>query len=181
LSLIRQYDNELLLWVQALRRPVMDRFFLGLTEMGNIYFAAGLALILFLLLKGQRKFIVLELLLASFATYCMVGFLKNWFQIPRPFDSLDLVPAVLSGGFAFPSGHAAIAFTLATTMCVRFKRFCIPIACCAVLVGISRIYLGVHYATDVLAGALLGVGMSFSVRKIFSWRKINIETSLSID
>jgi undecaprenyl-diphosphatase len=61
---------------------------------------------------------------------------------------------------SFPSGHAQAAFGTATYVSLVYPRLAVPAAVVAVLIGVSRIYLGVHFPIDVLAGALLGIGFS---------------------
>ena len=59
--------------------------------------------------------------------------------------------------FSFPSGHTASAFLMMTLLANTFPALQIPTFCWATLVGVARVHLGVHYPTDVLAGALLGI------------------------
>ena len=73
--------------------------------------------------------------------------------------------------FSFPSGHTLASFEAATVLMIRDKRFGIPALILAILIALSRLYLYVHYPTDVLAGALLGVFIGifacFLVDKIY--------------
>lgn len=91
--------------------------------------------------------------------------LKNAFARIRPYDlntviQSELLVPVLSD-FSFPSGHTLASFEAATVLLIRDKRFGIPAMVLAVLVALSRLYLYVHYPTDVLAGAVLGIGIAF--------------------
>jgi undecaprenyl-diphosphatase len=82
-----------------------------------------------------------------------------------------LVPTPESA--SFPSGHAATAFAAAVAVGAFYPRFRWPLLGLAVLVGLSRIYLGVHYALDVLAGAALGIAVGLLVvlatRRLLGW------------
>jgi undecaprenyl-diphosphatase len=117
----------------------------------------------FLVLQGlwRRALIVIA---ASVGGWFLNGALKQLFQRPRP----DVVPHLREAmSLSFPSGHAlqsaAVYLTLGVLM-MRFahrrltKIYCLAVAAIAtVLVGLSRIYIGVHYPTDVIAGWLIGL------------------------
>lgn len=91
--------------------------------------------------------------------------MKHIFNRERPYVAYpDMVnPHSLGDGPSFPSGHTASAFALATSLSMRYPKWYVigPSALWACSVGMSRIYEGVHYPTDVLAGAALGIGTSF--------------------
>jgi len=84
---------------------------------------------------------------------------KNRVRRNRPFRSLKGVYSsiVPSDQFSFPSGHTAAAFIMATLLGCFFPVLTVPAYLWACLVGFSRIYLGVHFPTDILAGMVLGI------------------------
>ncbi|MBQ5841382.1 MAG: phosphatase PAP2 family protein [Clostridia bacterium] len=89
--------------------------------------------------------------------------LKNLVGRVRPYDvdpSVMLLVDRLTD-FAFPSGHTLASFGAATALTVRYRRAGAAALVLAGLIAFSRLYLFVHYPTDVLAGALLGVGFGF--------------------
>lgn len=90
---------------------------------------------------------------------------------PRPYIKypLDVHPYDNSEtGLSFPSAHTSVAFNAATTLAMRFNKWYItvPAFAWAGCVGYSRMYLGEHYPSDVIAGAAIGVGSAFLVRWI---------------
>lgn len=92
--------------------------------------------------------------------------LKDWVSRPRPFEMLPSmgIPPGLPGE-SFPSGHTTGAFAVAAVLSRRFPRLQWLFWSLAALVGLSRVALGRHWPSDVVAGALIGIG---SVA-IFSW------------
>lgn len=96
--------------------------------------------------------------------------LKEIVQRDRPYKTLTDVrtPNGPEGSYSFPSGHATAAAALATSLSLAYPRWevIVPSVLYATLVAYSRMYVGVHYPTDVLAGALIGVGVSYLVYEV---------------
>lgn len=132
-----------------------------LAEAGAIWIAVAVVLILF---KKTRKtgFMVGAALLIGLALGN--GVLKNVIARTRPYDldgvTIDLLVNKLHD-FSFPSGHTLASFEAATVLMIRDKRMGIPALVLAVIIALTRLYLYVHYPTDVIAGALLGIGFAF--------------------
>lgn len=101
-----------------------------------------------------------QVLFATVTVTLVVGFAKLYFAVPRPFYLLPDLQLTDASGFAFPSGHTATAFAVWGLMYLWLKQtgrnhlaiWIVP----SVLVALSRVYLGVHYVTDVVAGAVVG-------------------------
>ena len=82
---------------------------------------------------------------------------------PYDFNTLREIPLLVErlSDYSFPSGHTLASLEGATVLLIRDKRLGIPAMIAAILVALSRLYLYVHYPTDVLAGALLGILFAF--------------------
>ena len=68
--------------------------------------------------------------------------------------------------YSFPSGHATVSFACATTLALAVPRLSVPLYTLAVLISFSRVYVGVHYPFDVLAGAVLGIAIAIALRTL---------------
>jgi undecaprenyl-diphosphatase len=119
------------------------------------------ALILLLSAKRETRISGVLLLAGLTVSYHVVSLLKNWIGRPRPFVSVAGINAMeRADGFSFPSGHAAAAFVAAVILIPAFGRSWLFLGL-AGLVAVSRVYLGVHFPSDVLAGALLGAALGW--------------------
>lgn len=91
--------------------------------------------------------------------------LKYGINRERPYEKYPTViyPYQIDNDPSFPSGHTSTAFTTATSLSINFKKWyvVVPAYAWAASVGYARMYLGEHYPTDVLAGAVIGTGSAF--------------------
>jgi undecaprenyl-diphosphatase len=150
------------------QHPVLDVLMLFVTNKWNFILPTGL-IALYLLTKGGRRGRLI-VLCAVVLVLCADGgatALRNLFQRVRPCQALHEVRLLVgcSESFSFPSNHATNSFALAAFFAVHYRRLAVPLFVLAATVGYSRIYVGVHYPADVLAGAVLGtvVGLAAAV------------------
>ena len=154
-------DSNILLFIQEyIRNPITDPFFKFITLLGNGGAIWILCTILLLLFKKTRKigFMCAIALLASLVLNNLI--LKNLIARARPYDMIQGLKILVEAptDFSFPSGHTASSFAAATVLFLTLpKKYGIPALVLAALMGFSRLYIGVHYPTDVLAGLISGV------------------------
>jgi membrane-associated phospholipid phosphatase len=104
---------------------------------------------------------------AGLLAWGLSSLVKDAVDRPRPFaDGGIHAVGRLPGGSSFPSGHAATAFAAATVVAILAPRLRVPAHVLAALVAFSRVYLGVHFLSDVLAGAVLGIGVGLLVSAV---------------
>lgn len=118
-----------------------------------------IALVLIPLLAGGQFALVARQALATLVlSHLMVQAVKRAVSRERPSLGCDSVTLVAEPDrFSFPSGHAAAAMSIAIAYAPAFHSIAIPIVLLATMVGASRVFLGVHYPGDVLAGQLLAL------------------------
>ena len=143
--------------------PLLDHALPWFTYLGSHY-AVILLIILSWVITKQRKVLRHLVLLYAIQSAVIYG-LKFFVQRQRPLFFLEWAPKLSKGTGeildpSFPSAHAAFAFMMATLLALWFPRYRVIFFIVAGVVGWTRIYLGLHYPTDVIAGALLGYGMT---------------------
>jgi undecaprenyl-diphosphatase len=147
------WERHLEHWLVGLRVGWLDWFFVGLSWIGRLGLVwVAIALVLALLWRRPAVFLTVVIADALADVLAEVG--KVIVHRHRPYEH-QLGPPTSS--WSFPSGHAATAFACATVLSVFAPRWRVPFFLLATLIALSRVYNGVHYPTDVVAGALLGV------------------------
>jgi undecaprenyl-diphosphatase len=140
-------------WVVAHRVAWLDHPFTWLTRAGS-WGALWLVLALVLAFALRRPALFVLVALADLCADLLSDLLKVIVDRPRPHVS-HLVAVPHSG--SFPSGHSATSFACATVLAALVPRAAVPAYVLAAAVAFSRLYVGVHYPLDVLAGAALGI------------------------
>ena len=158
-----EMDGQLLLWIrETFGNPVLDRIMIFISSLANKGMLwIGIGVVLLLLGVNGRKWsergLLVLLSLALNAVICNV-WLKPMVARTRPYDLLGYEILVRRlGDYSFPSGHTSASFAAATALYAIDRRWGTAAYILAVLIGFSRLYLGVHFPTDVLAGAVIGI------------------------
>ena len=143
-------------------QPIISVFFQAISRLGDGVFWYSLILLLPLLYGAAGIAISLQLTLTGLICVIAYKLLKGKLTRPRPYITFPDLTAVTPplDLYSFPSGHTmnAVNFTVLTLWYLpELSVFLIPFT---LLIGLSRIILGVHYPTDVIAGALLGILIS---------------------
>lgn len=153
-------------WFASIHTPLLDRIMVLITMLGE-YGALWVLICLILLARKQTRQagIACGLALIIF-TVGSTFVLKNIFARPRPFTILTDIALLIPppSGFSFPSGHAGSSFSVSTALFLYHKRLGAIALIIGGLIAISRVYLTVHYFTDILTGAILGVICAFIAR-----------------
>lgn len=159
LNFIQDIDLEILYSIQKyLKCDFMDSFMVFITRLGNRALVWIAISILLILTKKYRKLGLYALLALVLVSLLGESVLKNVVGRVRPFESIDGIELLIKKpkSFSFPSGHTAIAFTMAGVLGHGLKKVRIPLYILAILIAFSRLYLFVHNPTDIIGGIALG-------------------------
>lgn len=158
LSKIKSMDDKILVNVKKLQRQRLNKFMIIITKLGNngmIWFTIAIP---FLLNKEYRNIgvkMILALLLSGFVGEILI---KHIVARVRPTKFLLQEEMLIKEPitYSFPSGHTSSSFAASCILASYLGLLSVPAFILAILMGFSRLYLRVHYLTDVLAGAVLG-------------------------
>lgn len=169
--MLMQLDWGVLHWIQAhLTGGVLDGIMLAITRVGGLWLWVAAAMALLCTKKYRRQGV---LLLAGILAAATVNakLLKPLFARPRPCWLEPNVPLLVPspGDFSFPSGHTVTAFAGAAVLWGANRRFGWAVFPAAALTAFSRLYLFVHFPSDVLGGGVIGTALGLAVFYGGSW------------
>lgn len=160
---------DFLYMLEKIRMPGLNEFMLTITRLGEETAFLVLALIIFWCVDKKRGYLLMSV---GFLGTMANQFMKLWFRIPRPWvldENFTILEAAREAatGYSFPSGHTTSAVgtfgSIAATAKHRWTVWLCVIL--AVLVGFSRMYIGVHTPQDVIVGALTSLVLILALRK----------------
>lgn len=157
----------------ALSCPPLDKFFIFVTTLGNsgiIWILAAIALLCFKKTRNMGCVLAISLIFCLLISNLT---LKPLVARPRPFSiDTSILPIIpLPKDFSFPSGHTTSSFAAAVAIYCCNKKWGIISLVLAALIAFSRLYLMVHYPTDVLFGIILGTLLGFLAKKVFDFAR----------
>ena len=171
-GIIQQFDEQALVWIaENMRCVLLDPFMKLYTQLGNTGMLFIVLGVLMLLFKPTRKAgfsalcaMLIGLVVVNFTIKPLVARERPWLVME---NFVNLVPE--HDPNSFPSGHTNAAFAFAIAVCLSAPRRWMKITavCMAVVMGLSRLYVGVHYPSDVLVGALVGALCAWVAWKAF--------------
>lgn len=195
IEVFKTIDHNLFIFLNTFCSNILfDYFFKFITETHNLYFMMLFVGILFLIKsKGQALKIIAVVIIAMGVSDLIGGqILKPFFGRLRPshpsyffegkhlfLEGANFLLGMKRGG-SFPSNHAMNAFTFATVLTLYFPRNFLYFYIFSMLVAYSRIYVGVHYPSDIIGGGLLGILIGMFVYYLFYYIKLVVRNRKNI-
>ena len=154
-------DGAILLWIQnSLRAPWLSPIVVGVTHLGDagvFWILVTLALLCFRRTRKLGITCAISMLIGLAATNLII---KNWVARVRPYELVAGLERIIGAqrDWSFPSGHTTNSFACAWVLFRRApRRYGVPALVMAALIALSRLYVGVHYPTDVFAAIAIGI------------------------
>ena len=164
-----RFDYDVTHFIRGLNDGgLLNTLFWWVSFTGSLTFMVLITIALYL--AGARKEALVFAIVLIVTNVVAFG-LKYAIARPRPSD-LGVTPEAQP---AFPSGHTANAFSFATTLSSYHRKFSIALFAWALLVAFSRVFLGLHYVTDLIGGALVGITVSLVVT--YAARRVDVEVT----
>jgi len=161
--IIAEDRNVFYILNERIKCKTLDRIMPKITHIGGPYFTVLSCLLLILFGKNNVKISALQALTTLTGSHMFVQILKRLCTRPRPYLVLPEANTFkcLLRDYSFPSGHATAIFSLAVSFSFSFPGLTIVFISLAIMVSISRIYMGLHYPSDVIIGSTMGVFFSY--------------------
>ncbi len=181
LSLVQYFqaiDIGILKAIYENRAPVLDTMFIFITDTAAAiaFGVPGILLIISWIKKNPAlRFKALGMLIPVALSAILANIIKYSINLPRPYEIYPFIEKLSGGGSpTFPSGHTADAFAFAVAVALLYpkKAIIIPVLIWASLVGYSRMCLGVHFPSDVLAGAMIGAVCAYGYSRLANRKRI---------
>lgn len=163
ITAVIERDVRAMLWIQTKQTPFLTKFFKLLTFSGDGKIWISIALALMILNKVNLEVLLqqqlfLRAMICALIAWASGATIKKMVRRQRPSIVIPnfqpLIPAPIS--LSFPSTHVASSVSFFTALCLVHHPFCYAVGVWAAVVSFSRFYLGVHFPSDLLGGALLG-------------------------
>ena len=162
----------ILKYVQSFSNETLDSFFEIITMLGEEWFFIILFAIFFWCFNKSFGYKLAFICLTSAAINTII---KEIVKLPRPigYEGIKSIRVETAEGYSFPSGHTQQSSSLFATLMIEFKKKWLYFigALGILLVGFSRMYLGVYWPSDVIGGLIIGILWTMIAIKIFDWSK----------
>lgn len=169
INYIKKIDKKVINHVSAWQKPFLSRFLMPFTKLGSLGIIWLLLSIPMLVNENSRKVGIKVVLMVLITGVVGEVFIKHMAKRKRPSRYIEdqdmLIRKPIT--YSFPSGHTSSSVASAMVISYSYKFLMVPVCVLAFLVSFSRLYFKVHYPSDILAGAALGVICATAINCIF--------------
>ncbi len=169
ISLIQRGDTRIFYMINGyVKCKMLDKIMPIITHLGSATFTVGFSLLMIFLGRRSTPNWAWKIAFSLALSHVFIHILKRIINRPRPNKALLNVNTfnLELYSYSFPSGHTTAAFSLATSVALIFPKLSLFLFLTAALVGISRMYVGVHYPTDVFIGGVIGTVSAFYIDRL---------------
>lgn len=155
------WEFDLLYWFQSIHNPILDKIVVVITSLGNAGIFWILLTLVMLIVCKDKKVAWTSALALLFSVLVINIFLKNMAMRARPCWIDDTIPLLVKNpkDYSFPSGHSSASFASAVSIVqyAKYRKQGIAAVILAAMIAVSRMYVFVHFPTDVFVGTILGI------------------------
>ncbi|MFQ9509987.1 MAG: phosphatase PAP2 family protein [Lachnospiraceae bacterium] len=169
-----EFEISILNWLQTLHTPFLDQFMIVVSTIGNGGMVWIIIALLLLLNKNWRKYGVMMGLSLILCLFIGNLTLKPLVARIRPYEVGGFTNLLIAAphDYSFPSGHTMSSFAAASVLFFMNRKFGIVAWCLAISIAFSRMYLYVHFPSDILAGGIIGISIAWiAIRITNMWWK----------
>lgn len=150
----------------AARNGIFDGLIVFFAQ--TVPYVLGIVFLLFLAFAVRGRYAKIRIFLVGalagiLARLGITELIRFFYHRPRPFTALPIRQLLSSDNWSFPSGHAAFFFAVSTVVFLYSRSWGIVFFSLAIAMTVSRIIAGIHYPSDILGGALVGIGTGYLV------------------
>lgn len=176
-ELIKYLDINIIMFIQKnMHNSLLDKIMIIITSLGNSGMVWILLCTIFIISKKYRTVGIKMMCALLLVSILGEGIIKHSVHRIRPCFDMPTVQILIKRphSYSFPSGHSASSFAVASTLFLNIRKYGIYALILAILISFSRLYLFVHYPSDVIAGIILGILCANLVQHAYQKIKNNI-------
>lgn len=180
MELVTWFDDLVFSLMKKISCSAMDWVFVFFTKLGDAGFVWLAISLVLIYKKNTRRMGCYMLLCIAAATFVNNVVIKEIADRARPFVKNPEIKLIIDppSGYSFPSGHTTSSFAAATSIFLFDRKKGGAAYLLALMIGLSRVYLFVHYPTDVLCGMLLGIAGAIIVTKLLQKGEVKLYQKL---
>lgn len=182
-EILERFDNFFIKIINGrMKNKFLDSFMYRITDLGGAIFTSLFSIAIILFGNASTRIIGLEAILTMGIAQTIVQILKRGFGRERPYNMIENINTfkIELKDFSFPSGHTTASFSIATILALNITQISLLVYFLAFIIGVSRIYLAVHYPSDVIVGIVLGVVPAMIVHFLLNDFVLDIGKLLSL-